>query len=83
MSKETMLMPEEDVLIDLADLFKVFGDSTRIRILFLLSGQEISVQNIAEKLNMSQSAISHQLKILKQYNAFIFSFMQKSYFLLI
>ena len=49
-------MPSEDELYDLAELFKVFGDSTRIRILC----------DLAETLNMTQSAISHQLKILKQ-----------------
>ena len=56
-------MPEEDELYDLAELFKVFGDSTRIRILF---EAELCVCDIAQTLNMTQSAISHQLKILKQ-----------------
>ncbi len=55
---------EKDVF-DLAELFKVFGDSTRIRILLLLFDSKISVNEIADKLNMSQSAISHQLKKLK------------------
>ncbi len=59
-------MPEETKLYDLAELFKVFGDSTRIRILFVLSEEEVRVCGLAEKLNMTQSAISHQLKILKQ-----------------
>ena len=59
-------MPEEDVLYDLAELFKVFGDSTRIRILFALFESELCVCDIAEALGMTQSAISHQLKILKQ-----------------
>ncbi|MCR4673722.1 MAG: metalloregulator ArsR/SmtB family transcription factor [Lachnospiraceae bacterium] len=59
-------MPEEDVLYDLAELFKVFGDSTRIRILFALYGADICVCDLAETLNMTQSAVSHQLKILKQ-----------------
>ena len=59
-------MPEEDVLYDLAELFKVFGDSTRIRILFVLFEAEVCVCDLAEALNMTQSAISHQLKILKQ-----------------
>ncbi|MCR5544949.1 MAG: metalloregulator ArsR/SmtB family transcription factor [Lachnospiraceae bacterium] len=59
-------MPEEDVLYDLAELFKVFGDSTRIRILFALYGADICVCDLAESLNMTQSAVSHQLKILKQ-----------------
>ena len=59
-------LPDEDVLYDLAELFKVFGDSTRIRILFELFDEEMNVGDIADKLNMTQSAISHQLKILKQ-----------------
>lgn len=59
-------MPEEDELYDLAELFKVFGDSTRIRILFVLFGAELCVCDLAETLHMTQSAISHQLKILKQ-----------------
>lgn len=59
-------MPDEDKLYDLAELFKVFGDSTRIRILFLLFESEMCVCDIAQLLNMNQSAISHQLKILKQ-----------------
>ena len=56
----------EESLIDLAELFKVFGDSTRIRILYALFDEELCVGDIAVKLNMTQSAISHQLKILKQ-----------------
>ena len=59
-------MPEEDELYDLAELFKVFGDSTRIRILYVLFEAELCVCDIAQTLNMTQSAISHQLKILKQ-----------------
>ena len=59
-------MPDEDQLSDLAALFKVFGDSTRIRILFVLFESEVCVCDLAETLNMNQSAISHQLKILKQ-----------------
>lgn len=59
-------MPDEDDLYDLAEVFKVFGDSTRIRILFVLSEAEVCVCDLAETLNMTQSAISHQLKILKQ-----------------
>ena len=59
-------MPEETELYDLAELFKVFGDSTRIRILFVLSSAEVCVCDLAETLNMTQSAVSHQLKILKQ-----------------
>lgn len=59
-------MPDEDELYDLAELFKVFGDSTRIRILYVLFEEELCVCDIAQTLNMTQSAISHQLKILKQ-----------------
>ena len=59
-------MPDEDELYDLAELFKVFGDPTRIRILSVLSKQELCVQDIADALSMTQSAISHQLRILKQ-----------------
>lgn len=59
-------MPAEEELYDLAELFKVFGDSTRIRILFVLFEADVCVCDIAEALNMTQSAISHQLKILKQ-----------------
>ena len=62
-------MPDEDKLYDLAELFKVFGDSTRIKILFALFEQEMCVCDIADSLNMTQSAISHQLKILKQSKA--------------
>jgi len=59
-------LPDEDSLYDLAELFKVFGDSTRIRILYALAKSEMSVCCIAELLNMTMSAISHQLRILKQ-----------------
>lgn len=59
-------MPEETELYDLAELFKVFGDSTRIRILFVLFEAEVCVCDLAQVLNMTQSAISHQLKILRQ-----------------
>ena len=59
-------MPEETELYDLAELFKVFGDSTRIRILFVLFEAEVCVCDLAQALNVTQSAISHQLKILKQ-----------------
>ena len=60
------MMPDEDELYDLAELFKVFGDSTRIRILFVLFEAEVCVCDLAEILHMTQSAVSHQLKILKQ-----------------
>ena len=59
-------LPEETELYDLAELFKVFGDSTRIRILFVLFEAEVCVCDLASALNMTQSAISHQLRILKQ-----------------
>lgn len=58
-------MPDEDLLFDLAELFKIFGDSTRIKILFALLGKELSVGELADVLGMTQSAISHQLRILK------------------
>ncbi len=59
-------MPQETELYDLAELFKIFGDSTRIRILFVLFETEACVCDLAEALHMTQSAISHQLRILKQ-----------------
>ena len=59
-------MPKETEAYDLAELFKVFGDSTRIRILFVLFEAEVCVCDLAEALHMTQSAISHQLRILKQ-----------------
>lgn len=59
------LMPDEDELYDLAELFKVFGDSTRIRILTVLFDDEMCVCDIAEALSMNQSAVSHQLRVLK------------------
>lgn len=58
-------LPDEEELYDLAELFKVFGDSTRIRILHALFESELCVGDIAQILNLSQSAVSHQLKILK------------------
>ena len=57
--------PDDEILYDLAELFKVFGDSTRIRILYVLFEDELCVGDIAELLNMSQSSVSHQLRILK------------------
>ncbi len=59
-------LPDEELLYDLADLFKVFGDTTRIKILYALMNDEKSVNEIAENLGVSQSAVSHQLRILKQ-----------------
>lgn len=66
LQKVTAQMPKEETLYDLAELFKVFGDSTRIRILFVLFEAEVCVCDLAEALQMTQSAVSHQLKILKQ-----------------
>ena len=57
---------DERTVYDLADLFKVFGDSTRLRILCVLMEQEICVADLADTLEMTQSAISHQLRTLKQ-----------------
>ena len=59
------LLPDEDLLYDLAEVFKVFGDSTRIKILYALFESEMCVCDIAELLHMTQSAISHQLRTLK------------------
>lgn len=59
-------MPDDDTLYELADLFKMFGDSTRMKIMFVLMESEMCVCDIAELLGISQSAISHQLRILKQ-----------------
>ena len=59
-------MPPEEKFYDLADLFKVFGDSTRIKIIWALFKAEMCVCDIASLLNMTQSAISHQLRVLKQ-----------------
>lgn len=61
-------LPGDELLCDLADLFKIFGDSTRIKILYGLFESEMCVCAIAELLGMSQSAISHQLKVLKDSN---------------
>ncbi len=59
-------MPKDEQLYELADFFKVFGDSTRIKILYALFASEMCVQALTEVLGMNQSAISHQLRILKQ-----------------
>lgn len=59
-------MPDEEVLYDAAELFKVFGDSTRTRILSALFLEELCVCDIASLLNMTKSAVSHQLRILRQ-----------------
>ena len=60
------VMPDEQQLLDLSEFFKIFGDSTRIKILYVLSQSEMCVCDIATLLQMSQSAISHQLRVLKQ-----------------
>ena len=59
-------MPAEETLYDLAELFKIFGDSSRIKIQYVLLASEMCVCDLAKTLNMTQSAISHQLRILKQ-----------------
>lgn len=61
----TTEMPDEDALIDLAELFKVFGDSTRIKILTALSTEELCVCDLSKLVGMTVSAVSHQLKILR------------------
>ncbi len=66
MEKARQEMPLLETLYDLADLFKLFGDTTRVRILWALSKGELCVYDIAELLEMGQSAISHQLRILRQ-----------------
>ena len=58
-------MPDDETLYDLAELFKVFGDSTRIRILYALFEAELCVCDIARLLGLTQSAVSHQLRVLK------------------
>mgnify|MGYP000585496378 FL=1 len=59
-------MPQEEKLYDLAELFKVFGDTTRVKIISALFEAEMCVCDIAELLSMTQSAISHQLRVLRQ-----------------
>ena len=65
---DTLEIPDEEILYDLADLFKIFGDTTRLRILFALLDTEMCVMHISERLGMTSSAISHQLKVLKDNN---------------
>ncbi len=60
------LMPDEETVYELADFFKIFGDSTRMSILFAIDGAPMCVCDIAELLGMTKSAVSHQLKILRQ-----------------
>lgn len=59
-------LPDEEMLYDLADLFKVFADTTRIKILYALMGRDLCVADISEVVGVSQSAVSHQLRSLKQ-----------------
>ena len=59
-------MPDEETIYDLADFFKIFGDSTRMSILYAIDGEPMCVCDIAELLGMTKSAVSHQLKILRQ-----------------
>ena len=63
--QEPVVMPDDEVLYELADLFRVFGDSTRIKILYALHDNELCVQDIANAVGLSQSAVSHQLRVLK------------------
>ena len=58
-------LPDEEILYDLAELFKVFGDTTRVRILYVLFESELCVNDIAQCLGMTPSAVSHQLRLLK------------------
>ena len=60
------MMPDEELLYDLADLFKVFGDTTRIKILYALMAQDQCAADLAEEIGATQSAVSHQLRTLKQ-----------------
>ena len=62
---EPVVMPDDEVLYELADLFRVFGDSTRIKIFYPLHDNELCVQDIANAVQLSQSAVSHQLRVLK------------------
>ena len=66
LSQVQAMMPDEGTLFRLADLFKTFGDGTRIRILYVLFEHEVCVCDLARLLGMTQSAVSHQLRILKQ-----------------
>ena len=63
--KNEICMPDDEFLFELCDLFRIFGDSTRIKILFVLMDREMNVGDIATELNLNQSAVSHQLRVLK------------------
>ena len=65
LSRVNEAMPDDEILYDLAELFKIFGDSTRIKILYVLLESEMCVCDIAQLLGMTQSAISHQLRVLR------------------
>lgn len=65
-AKKKGAMPDQNTLYDLSDFFKIFGDSTRMSILFAIDGEPLCVCDIAELLGMTKSAVSHQLKILRQ-----------------
>ncbi len=67
------MMPDDELLCDLGDLFKIFGDTTRIKILYSLFESDLCVCAIAELISMEQSAISHQLKILRNAKLVTFS----------
>ena len=62
---QAVALPDDEVLYELADLFRVFGDYTRIKILYALHDNELCVQDIANAVQLSQSAVSHQLRVLK------------------
>lgn len=59
------LLPRDEILYDLAELFKIFGDSTRVKILYALLNTELCVCDLASLMDVSQSAVSHQLRVLK------------------
>ena len=63
--KNEICMPDDEFLFELCDLFRIFGDSTRIKVLFVLMDREMNVGDIATELNLNQSAVSHQLRVLK------------------
>lgn len=63
---EMTFMPDEELLYDLADFFKTFGDTTRVKILYVLMEQDLCVADLAEAIGATQSAVSHQLRTLKQ-----------------
>ena len=65
-AKKREVMPDESTVYELADFFKIFGDSTRMGILFAIDGEPMCVCDIASLLGMTKSAVSHQLKILRQ-----------------